>query len=202
MRWLWYGYSFRRIKLANSNKCAIVDQADYAELSKYVWLPDCEYGSCRSIRLSGKTLGHLSIHLHRQILADELETESAKTKVKLFVDHINCNALDSRRANLRIVTRMQNAKNRSKSKKKCSSIYKGVSWHKQHRKWGAAIKVNRKSIHLGYFNDEIEAAKCYDEAARKYHGEFACLNFPPPDKRGLKNLIKYIFTRIASRIFF
>jgi hypothetical protein len=70
-----------------------------------------------------------------------------------------------------------------------------VCWSKHHKKWQAAINVDRKSIHLGYFNDEIEAAKCYDEAAKKYHKEFACLNFPPPNKKGLKNLIKYWYNR-------
>jgi hypothetical protein len=42
----------------------------------------------------------------------------------------------------------------------------------------ARIGFEKKEIHLGYFRSEIEAAKAYDRAAIKYHGEFASLNFP------------------------
>jgi hypothetical protein len=36
----------------------------------------------------------------------------------------------------------------------------------------------KKGIHLGFFKNEIDAAKAYDRAARRYHKHFACLNFP------------------------
>ncbi len=39
------------------------------------------------------------------------------------------------------------------------------------------IRVDRKRIYLGYFADGIEAARAYDRAARKYHGQLASLNF-------------------------
>jgi hypothetical protein len=32
-------------------------------------------------------------------------------------------------------------------------------------------------ILLGYFDSEADAAKAYDNAARKLHGDFAILNF-------------------------
>lgn len=94
-----------------------------------------------------------------------------------LVDHINHNGLDNRKANLRLATAAQNARNRQKCKSKKTSKYKGVCWHKRDKKWTGRILVNSKSIALGYFEDEKEAARAYDRAARKYYGEYAEPNF-------------------------
>ncbi|HIJ67829.1 MAG TPA: hypothetical protein HPP51_06040 [Planctomycetes bacterium] len=62
--------------------------------------------------------------------------------------------------------------------KKSKSRYKGIYWHKHRKKWNARIRINGRTIPLGYFNDEISAAKAYDSAAKKLHGRFASPNFP------------------------
>lgn len=64
------------------------------------------------------------------------------------------------------------------------SAYRGVTRHKAMDLWFARIGVNGRTIPLGYFDDEIDAALAYDNAARHHHGPFATLNFPdgPPPR--------------------
>lgn len=98
------------------------------------------------------------------------------TPKELDTDHINRNGLDNRKENLRLCTIKQNSYN-AKLSKRNSSGYKGVSktWN---GKWRARIRVNDIEKHLGVFFTSKEAAQVYDNAAQKYYGEFANLNFP------------------------
>ncbi len=165
-----YGYSFRRIPLTQG-KYAIVDPDDYKRLSKYKWYAKkCgkTFYASRTV-WTGKNKKRINITMHRQII---------NPPYPLVVDHINHNGLDNRKANLRPATRTQNNMNRLCIKRKGSpSKYKGVIWHKHTKKWNVQICYNGKRKTIGYFNDEIEAAKSYDKAAKKYHKEFAVLNF-------------------------
>ncbi len=106
--------------------------------------------------------------MHRQLL----NCPAAK-----FVDHINNNGLDNRKENIRPATRAQNSYNRKKYANNSRSKYKGVSFKKKNGKWTAQIGLNNKMLFLGYFKNEVDAARAYDRAARKYYGRFANLNF-------------------------
>lgn len=92
-----------------------------------------------------------------------------------LIDHRDGNGLNNLPSNLRIATSTENSRNRRKNSNNQSG-YKGVCWCA--RKWRAAIRVNGKLKHLGYFENVTDAALAYDVAAIHYFGEFAHLNFP------------------------
>ena len=78
---------------------------------------------------------------------------------------------------MRLATGAGNAKNKSMQGNNTSG-FKGVSFKKGYGKYQAQIQADGVYHHLGYFDDPIEAAHAYDDAARKLHGDFAAPNFP------------------------
>jgi AP2 domain/HNH endonuclease len=108
-----------------------------------------------------------AIFMHRQILG---------VSGGCYVDHINGDSLDNRRANLRPCTTSQNICNRGKTRKNTSG-FKGVSWRKADRRWTASIRLRGQDYYLGHFPTPLHAALAYDKAARELHGEFAKPNF-------------------------
>jgi len=85
--------------------------------------------------------------------------------LKLVVDHINNNTLDNRLENLQIITHRENV---YKIQDKGSSKYKGVCWCNTFNKWKTNISIKNKSIHLGYFTNELDAHKAYQNKLKEY----------------------------------
>lgn len=83
------------------------------------------------------------------------------------VDHINRNKTDNRRNNLREVSQTCNTRNKSLMKNNKSGIT-GIGWHKRDKKWWSQIMVFGKQIHLGYFDNIVDAAKSRWNAEVKY----------------------------------
>jgi hypothetical protein len=154
----------------SQGKFALVDDEDFEELNKHKWYAKKSRGVFYASRTSKIKDNDESktIHMHRVILGF--------TDLKIKCDHIDHNGLNNQKTNLRASTHVQNCNNR-RSRKNSSSEYKGVSWSKFSNKWHSQIQTLGKKIHIGYFFDEIEAAKAYDEKAKELFGEFAYLNF-------------------------
>lgn len=88
--------------------------------------------------------------------------------------------LDYRKRNLIVCTRKEQQRLLSKRRVECSSSFKGVHQCQISKGWRASIKVDGRSISLGEFSSEVEAALAYNRAARAYFGEFAYLNLIDP----------------------
>jgi len=86
---------------------------------------------------------------------------------KEIMDHRNGNRADNHWSNLRSCSRDENAQNRKKQINK--SGFTGVTWNKKLKKYAAAIRINTKLIHLGYFEDPAEGHQAYLLGKQKYH---------------------------------
>jgi hypothetical protein len=158
-----FGLELRYIELTQG-KYAIVSFEDYEKINQRKWRALRSPNTFYAVRTEKDKI----IYMHNEIMPPTPDR---------MVDHIDHNGLNNSRGNLQLATPSQNACNRRKKNIKCSSKYKGVCFHKWAGKWMSAVKVNGKRIHLGYFDNERDAAKAYDEAAKEYHGKFASLNF-------------------------
>ena len=149
-------------------KYAIVDDEDYDRLMAMgKWHFNGIYAA-KSITYR-KPCGSMSsrtIIMHRFI---------SKAPKGLEVDHEDGNGLNNQKQNIRVCTTSQNQKNRGKQANNTSG-FKGVTWNKRVGRWYAQIQNNKKQISIGLFDCPIEAAKAYNAAAIKYHGEFAKIN--------------------------
>lgn len=161
---------------------ALVDNKDYSFLSKWKWSAvkskkGTTHYAHRNSKISDNTAQkkRKSILMHRVLMA--------VNDPKIQVDHKDHNGLNNQRKNIRVCTNTQNQYNR---RGKGVSKYLGVNASSSgkkvidgvitYTKWKANILVNGKDNYLGHFNSEKEAAKAYNEAAQKYHGDFANLN--------------------------
>lgn len=90
-----------------------------------------------------------------------------------IIDHINRDSSDNRISNLRECSQVENCRNRGINNNNTSG-YKGVT--KKGNKWRSEIRFRGDRKYLGSFICKHEAAKAYNEAAKKHHGEFAVIN--------------------------
>lgn len=147
-----------------------VSPEDAERVLKYKWNASRRWGNyVVQGWVSGKPL-----HLAHFILGP--------SPLGMFIDHWNRNGLDNRRCNLRYCTPAQSSYNTRHPRRRNKSVrYIGV--HKRKNKhgvtWTAMLRAG-DYVFDRTFSTAKEAAEARDAAARRYHGEFAILNFPKP----------------------
>lgn len=148
------------------NKVALVDDEDYEDAVKHKW---CAM-HIRGRWYAARTCNGTTQYLHTFILGKF---------PGWVVDHIDGNGLNCTDRNMRYCRPAQNQRNRAIHKNNVTG-FKGVSFMatgKRKKRWRALIGAEGQHIHIGIFATPEEAARAYDLAAIKYHGEFARLNF-------------------------
>lgn len=148
------------------------------ETGDLIWLP----GSGRNF--SGQRAGHVDRFGYKRFRFNKKPYSNHRVAWALHygewpldqIDHINRDKGDNRIGNLRAATQFENARN--VPPKRLSSPYKGVTWRPTERRWYAIIRKDGRTIRLGSFSSDKDAALAYDVAARELYGEFAYLNFP------------------------
>lgn len=142
----------------------LVDDEDFEYLNQFNWYSKPHNYPGRYVSPKDK---------NRHALMSRMIMNAPKGK---FVDHADGNPLNNQRYNLRICTPTQNCQNR---KLHINNIvgFKGVTQYsrngKRENRWRARIRVNKKLIHIGYFDSPIMAHEAYKEASVKFFGEFA-----------------------------
>lgn len=151
----------RRLDLGHG-RVVLVDDADLDMLRQFKWLP-VRRGQTYYAR---SRFGGATIYMHRLLLLPDPDQS---------VDHKNGNGLDNRRANLRVADACGQARNSRKGGG--VSRFRGVYLNRNTGRWYAQVSIRDRSIHLGTFDSEEEAALARDAAARVHYGEFGRFNF-------------------------
>lgn len=106
-------------------------------------------------------------YLAHRIIWDLIHPDDLLTKED-EIDHIDHNPLNNRAENLRKADRSTNGRNLSIGANNTSGVI-GVYWRKREQKWLAQIKVDQKSLHLGYFSRKEDAIRAR-KAAELFYG--------------------------------
>lgn len=162
------GYPFvckyMKIELRNGEYFE-VDRKDYKKVSMKKWTTNKSGYVIRYFRdKETKRMGCISLSRFLMGVLD-------KTWREIMVDHINGDKLNNKRSNLRLASNTENQWNSKKSIRNTSG-YKGVNWHKRHKRWMVCIQAEC----VGYYDDLEVAAWHYNKFAKERFGNFARLN--------------------------
>lgn len=156
----------------SAGRFALVDN-DFAFLAQWRWQASSNSGSGkpyarRTENIDGR---QCNIYMHRVV---------CEVPQGAQVDHINGDRLDNRRCNLRPCSAAENSRN-SQFKPAGALGFRGVE--RQGNRFYARLLFEGRTVRAGAFATAEEAARAHDEAAKRFHGAFAVLNFPDEAER-------------------
>lgn len=161
----------------------IFDKSDFELIKKRTWYTNVWKAKPNLIYVADSK----GIKLHKYLL---------QPPAKYEVDHIDLNTLNNCRSNLRICTHQQNQCNQDLQRNNRSGIV-GVNYYPPRKKHRARIKTSQTEIHLGYYENQVEAIQARNEAVKLMFGEYGRLNEVPEAPEWIK---KEIYNK-CSRFF-
>jgi hypothetical protein len=148
---------------------AMVDDEDYDRVSQHMWQaltrPDND-----TVYASRSWQERPSMKIRREAL----HVFIMGRKQGFTIDHEDKNPLNCQKYNMRWATKSQQNANRRLSTKE----YRGVYPVSGSVKWEPRIWYQRKLYKNGSYYNIEDAARAYDELAKRIYGEFATVNFP------------------------
>lgn len=123
--------------------------------------PDLRKGYC-AVSMTTDDFRYLKMSVHKLVMISFIGHSD------LVIDHINEIKHDNRFVNLRYCTIRENSnyhlmKNSNKRKKSLNIGVRSVG-----KRYESRMVINKKSIHIGYYNSNEEAGKAYIDAIFKY----------------------------------
>ena len=142
----------KEIRLYKDKGVALVDDEDFERVSRYKWHIDRGYAA---MTVPGKGI----MYMHRFV---------NNTPRGMSTDHINRDKLDNRRSNLRTCTQRENNTN-TKLRDDNTSGHRGVTWHKNDKKWQAQINIQGRLLYLGQYKELADAVKAQKHAFKQVY---------------------------------
>jgi len=144
----------------------LVDDDNYDKMVAIMW--HCSRTSLRASYWNKQTKKTSNLNIGEVAL-------NVRCLPNCVIDHIDNNNHNNQRINLRPASKKENCTNRPVRSDSLSGL-KGICYRYTRKAWSVHITANGQRLQLGTFKSKLDAIKVYNEAAKKYHGEFAVLN--------------------------
>jgi len=164
------------VPLASTDKVAVcdADRLGVVGILKWFYTKDGYARTTAWIDGRRKTIG---MHRLFMLLDGAISNDAG---ISIQVDHVNGDALDNRRANLRACLASQNQANRTRLNRTNTSGHHGVRFDKTRGKWRAVITFQKRTRYIGYFQNIHDAIAARKRVAAELRGEFVSAIDSPP----------------------